>query len=167
MKNILSINEFFINKQNSEYLIGKLIESISNNFDDIHVVKNDKLKNGNIMYYHLQIYPVKPKQISSIEKLLNLFITIFEKNELYFYFTSKGYADNGMLTYIYDCYIKNEKLQRVKPPQFVYHVSDRKIWTVIDTEKIPNKWYLDLNINKYMGHNHSDYLMSFEHIPFK
>ena len=209
MNHLISINEFFINKNNIYFLINKLIQNISENFDDVHVVENEKYHKNNVVYYHLQINPIKPKEISKIEKLLKIFIQIFEKNELYFYFTSKRYNNNGLFTYVYDCYVKNDKIQRVKPPKFVYHATDKNnresiyeyglspksnyrwsnhlwyrpsifassnidnmfksgkqydIW-IIDTEKIQNKWYLDLNINKYIGYEHNDYIMTFEHIP--
>jgi hypothetical protein len=106
-------------------------------------------------------------------------------------------------------YIKSNKIERVKPPQFVYHTSNpnrrnmilkdglipmsenwgadlnykpaifastdkdslfspygKDVWK-IDTSKIKNIWYLDLNLNKYANESFNKFIMTYEPIPLE
>lgn len=217
MKYILPINEFVKNEKFTFYLINKMIDNIKSKFnledEDIYVERNRNNIN-NITHVNIYLEDILENDLNKINNFLNKYTKIFEKNELLLTYNFRKTTHIGdLIRYDYEITIKSDKLQRIKPPKYVYHSTKQqnvndillnglipksgKHWNSeleykpavfattninhtwnyfgnsvllqIDTENLDNKWYVDLNLNKY---NHpkekdNDFIMTYEPIPAK
>jgi hypothetical protein len=202
---VLKLYEYIKNIKNTEYLINKMTNEILSHFP--YIVTTEEFDKERV--FRKNLYQVKPTNTSDVEKIIKKYKKIFDKEGLLLFYETIGgsYSINGLFSYSYYIYIKEEKIERVKPPRFVYHTSsnqnresiilnglipqegdwrtelrykpaifvstdkqklfipyDKDVWE-IDTSKLKNIWYLDLNLNKYANKNFNNFIMTYEPIP--
>jgi hypothetical protein len=173
MKFLLPINEFVKNEKFTFYLINKMVEDIKLKFnmedEDIYIERNRNTKHE-ITFINIYIEDILEKDIKNIDIFLNKYIKIFEKNELLLTYRKKRVEFLKKVRYKYDILIKSDKLQRIKPPKYVYHsTKEKNIDDILLNGLIPksgNQWNIELeykpaifatrNINhtwKHFGNN--------------
>lgn len=210
MIHLKTINEYISNLNNFDYLIKKMEKEIKNIFPNIQLFTKYVGNINTPKYYEIRTNGILNNELKIMNIFLDKWKNIFNKNGLLLLYKKNSYAEKGQLLNYYDCVIKNSKVQRIKPPKYIYHVAsfekrnfilenglipkentdwtfnlsyepavfasinkdnlflpqDKDIW-IIDTENLPNKWYIDLNLNKITGYHHNDFIMTYEPIPIE
>lgn len=142
---ILKLNEYIKNIKNTEYLINKMSDEILSHYP--HIETSDDLDKNRT--FRKNFYYVKPSQTNDVEKILNKYQKIFDKEGLLFSYETKSgaYSPDGMFSYSYYVYVKEEKVERIKPPKYVYHTSPpEKKESILENGLIPSTgdWGTDL-----------------------
>jgi len=228
MKHLLSITEYTRNPQYLKSIFKKIYRGVYKITGEKleYKIKDDKhndinytdVLKDNYLYLEFEIQSVDQMFIVKVDKYLDSFRKQLENQEIILSYYKSGYNRQSMIDlvnslyestkteyyYHYYIYIKDNKGQRIKPPKYVYHATNKKnsdsiskngikisppknykgnadleympsifamadkknVWSnediwQIDTTKIPNKWWQDLNLhNRY-----KDAIMTFDDIP--
>lgn len=128
MNNLMSMNEYINNINNFQYILKKFKNELDNTigreliYDEYYDGDDDKPYT-----YVVTIYGnIIAKETTKLEKCLEKYKKIFDKDELFFDYKSSTIADSkmGILTYYYYCVVKNNKILRAKPAKLLYHTSN-------------------------------------------
>jgi NCAIR mutase (PurE)-related protein len=132
----LKLNEYIKNVKNTEYLINKMSNEILSHYP--HIVTSEELDKNRT--FRKNFFYVKPFQTKDVENILKKYQKIFDKEGLLFSYETKSgaYSPDGAFSYNYYVYVKEEKIERVKPPKYIYHTSSpQKRKSILENGLIP------------------------------
>ena len=139
---VLKLNEYIKNVKNASYFVDKIINEIQNILP--YTLNTKDLEKR--YTFKFKIFSVKLKDIYIVEKILNKYSEVLEKEELLMTYEMKKF--DYLDTCSFHIYIKSNKIERVKPPQFVYHTSNpNRRNMILKDGLIPmsENWGADLN----------------------
>jgi hypothetical protein len=141
----LKLNEYIKNVKNTEYLINKMTNEILSHFP--HIVATEDLDKNRT--FRKNFFYVKPFQTKEVENILKKYQKIFDKEGLIFTYEEKrgAYSPDNTFSYSYYIYVKEEKIERIKPPKYIYHTtSPQKRESILENGLMPTigDWGTDL-----------------------
>lgn len=155
MRYIKTLNEYIKNPKAAIYLYDRLKAEVLNykNVNDIdfndYTIDFGRYRMNNHVF-NFTIKYVDETNVKFVDKTLKKYAAIFNRD--YLILSYKKNTNVGKTTnYSYICAIKSDKLVRVNPPRYVYHVSSKKFRnSILEHGLLPmasDKWSVELRYN--------------------